>query len=116
VEVTTMAQSQTIAHYQEPRPLIGGRLGPLRGEWRDTRYQAFLLLWIAFVVAPLLFGIDKFFTWMTYWPDFGLLLAALALARLGAAYAPHPFRRILRRAAVDGAAADTGRARQPYAA
>jgi hypothetical protein len=65
-----MAQSQTIAHHEEPRPLIGSRLGPLRGERRDSCYQAFLLLWIA---SP-------------------------------------------RRAAVDGAAADTGRAPRPYAA
>jgi uncharacterized membrane protein YphA (DoxX/SURF4 family) len=187
-----MAQRQTIAHREEPRPLIAGRLGPLRGELRDSRYQAFLLLWIAFVVAPILFGLDKFFNWMTYWPeylwvgfphffghvsslhvmyavgvieiaagllvfllprfapyvvagwlagiitnlvilsaargghtdvywdiarrDFGLLLAALALARLGAVYAPNPFRPSQRRAGLDGTGADTRRAEQPYAA
>jgi len=139
-----------------------------RERLRDPRYQAYLLLWIGFSVAPVLFGADKFFNWMTDWPkylwigfpnffhvsaqqfmygvgvieiiggvlvflaprfapyviagwlggiitdlviysiaegghtrvywdialrDFGLFLAALALARLAAVYAPNPFRR-----------------------
>jgi hypothetical protein len=160
---------QTIVRTQQRRPIIAGRLGPLRGDIRNPAYQAFLLLWAAFTVAPILFGADKFFNWMTYWPkylwvgfphlfghvppqqfmyavgvvevaagvlvfvlprfapyvvagwlggiianlviisaargghtgvfwdialrDFGLLLAALALARLAAVYAPNPFRR-----------------------
>jgi hypothetical protein len=29
-----------------------------------------LVLRTAFVVAPLLFGIDKFFNWMTFWPKY----------------------------------------------
>ena len=160
---------QTIARTERQLPIIAGRLGPLANDVRDPGYQAFLLLWIGFTVAPILFGIDKFFNWMTYWPkylwagfphlfghvspahfmyavgvveiaagvlvfllprfspyvvagwlggiitnlvvisaargghtavfwdialrDFGLLLAALALARLSAVYAPNPFRR-----------------------
>ena len=158
---------QTIARTARPRAIIAGRLGPLRGDIRDPGFQAFLLLWAAFTAAPLLFGLDKFFNWMTFWPnylwvgfphllgvspqdfmyavgvvemaagvmvllmprfapyvvaawlggiitnlviisaargghtdvfwdialrDFGLLLAALALARLAAHYAPNPFR------------------------
>ncbi len=148
------------------RPIIAGRLGPLAGDIRNPSFQAFLLLWIGFTAAPILFGLDKFFNWMTFWPkylwagfphllgnvppqdfmyavgviemvagvlvfllprfapyvvacwlggiitnlviisaagtgvfwdialrDFGLLLAALALARLASVYAPHPFRR-----------------------
>jgi len=43
------------------RPIIAGRFGPLRGDVRSPAFQAFLLLWIAFTVAPILFGIDKFF-------------------------------------------------------
>jgi len=159
---------QTIARIDGQRPIIAGRLGPLRGDVRNPVFQAFLLLWAGFTVAPILFGIDKFFNWMTFWPqylwagfphlihvspqdfmyavgvveivagvlvflmprfapyvvagwlagivtnlviisaaagghgnvfwdialrDFGLLLAALALARLAAVYAPNPFRR-----------------------
>lgn len=157
---------QTITRPEGPRPVIAGRLGPLRGDIRNPAFQAFLLLWAGFTAAPILFGADKFFNWMTYWPkylwagfpdffhvspqqfmyavgvveiaagvlvfvlprfapyvvagwlggiitnlviisaaghggvfwdialrDFGLLLAALALARLAAICAPNPFRR-----------------------
>lgn len=37
---------------------------------RDPAFQAFLVLRTAFVAAPILFGIDKFFNWMTYWPKY----------------------------------------------
>src|SRR5215469_2966172 len=37
---------------------------------REPAYQAYLLLRTAFVLAPILFGIDKFFNWMTYWPKY----------------------------------------------
>jgi hypothetical protein len=33
-------------------------------------YQAFWLLRIGFTVAPVLFGIDKFFNWTVHWPDY----------------------------------------------
>ena len=33
-------------------------------------HQAFWLLRIAFTVAPILFGIDKFFNWSVHWPDY----------------------------------------------
>jgi uncharacterized membrane protein YphA (DoxX/SURF4 family) len=33
-------------------------------------HQAFWLLRIGFTVAPILFGIDKFFNWMVHWPDY----------------------------------------------
>ena len=33
-------------------------------------YQAFWLLRIGFTVAPILFGIDKFFNWTVHWPDY----------------------------------------------
>ena len=38
----------------------------LRG--RDAGYQAFVLLRIAFTVAPIAFGLDKFFNVMVDWP------------------------------------------------
>jgi hypothetical protein len=41
-----------------------------RGSRRNPAYQAYLVLRTAFVVAPILFGIDKFFNWMTYWPKY----------------------------------------------
>ena len=45
-----------------------------RAQWptrlRDPGFQAYLVLRVAFVAAPFLFGIDKFFNWMTYWPKY----------------------------------------------
>lgn len=37
-------------------------------DWSDPRYQAFALLRAAFTVAPIAFGIDKFFNVMVDWP------------------------------------------------
>lgn len=34
---------------------------------RDPAYQAYLVLWVGFALAPVLFGVDKFFDWMTDW-------------------------------------------------
>jgi len=36
----------------------------------DPAYQGFLLLRIGFTVAPILFGLDKFFNWSVQWPDY----------------------------------------------
>lgn len=156
-------------HTETRQPTVNTLVGHLRGDVRDGTYQAYLILRFGFVVAPILFGLDKFFNWMTFWPkylwvgwphffghvssqhfmyavgvieivagvmvfllprfapyvvagwlagivtnlviysiaegghtnvywdialrDFGLMLAALALARLAAVYAPNPFRR-----------------------
>ena len=33
-------------------------------------HQGFWLLRIGFTVAPILFGIDKFFNWTVFWPDY----------------------------------------------
>jgi hypothetical protein len=37
-------------------------------DWRDARYQAFVLMRLAFTVAPIAFGLDKFFNVMVDWP------------------------------------------------
>ncbi len=37
---------------------------------RNPAYQGYLLLRTGFVVAPILFGLDKFFNWMVDWPDY----------------------------------------------
>jgi uncharacterized membrane protein YphA (DoxX/SURF4 family) len=39
-----------------------------RADWRDARYQAYSLLRLAFVVAPIAFGLDKFFNILVHWP------------------------------------------------
>ncbi|HWT25289.1 MAG TPA: DoxX family membrane protein [Solirubrobacteraceae bacterium] len=36
--------------------------------WGDARYQAFALLRLAFAVAPISFGLDKFFNVLVDWP------------------------------------------------
>jgi hypothetical protein len=42
-------------------------LPPPRARLRDPAYQAFLLLWVGFTVAPILFGLDKFFDVLVDW-------------------------------------------------
>jgi uncharacterized membrane protein YphA (DoxX/SURF4 family) len=41
-----------------------------RAQWADPRYQAFMLMRIGFTVAPIAFGIDKFFNGMVDWPQY----------------------------------------------
>jgi uncharacterized membrane protein YphA (DoxX/SURF4 family) len=36
----------------------------------NPAFEAYLLLRAAFTVAPILFGLDKFFNWMVDWPDY----------------------------------------------
>jgi uncharacterized membrane protein YphA (DoxX/SURF4 family) len=36
----------------------------------NPAFEAYLLLRTAFTVAPILFGLDKFFNWMVDWPDY----------------------------------------------
>jgi hypothetical protein len=39
--------------------------------WRESSsYQVYLLLRTAFTVAPILFGLDKFFNWTVDWPQY----------------------------------------------
>jgi hypothetical protein len=147
--VTTTAPARQQERTSAPPPLR-------RLDVRDPVAQAFLVLWVGFIAAPILFGLDKFFDVLVDWKiylapeindllpgtahqvmlavgvveivagllvflrprvaayvvaawlagiivnllihadyydvalrDFGLLLAALALARLAAAF-PHP--------------------------
>jgi hypothetical protein len=37
---------------------------------RDPRYQAYALLRIGFTVAPIAFGLDKFFNVLVHWPNY----------------------------------------------
>jgi uncharacterized membrane protein YphA (DoxX/SURF4 family) len=41
-----------------------------RAELRNPAYQAFLLLRVGFTVAPILFGLDKFFNWTVDWTSY----------------------------------------------
>jgi hypothetical protein len=38
--------------------------------WRDPRFQAYILLRVGFAVAPVLFGLDKFFDVLVDWPKY----------------------------------------------
>src|SRR4051794_16666702 len=48
-----------------PRPVTGSTN---RDRLRDPGFQGFALLWVGFTVAPILFGLDKFFDWLVEWP------------------------------------------------
>ena len=48
----------------------GGNAAGTRSDWSDPRYQAFALLRLAFTVAPIAFGVDKFFNVMVHWPNY----------------------------------------------
>jgi hypothetical protein len=39
-------------------------------DWRDPRYQAYALMRLTFTVAPIAFGVDKFFNVLTHWPNY----------------------------------------------
>jgi uncharacterized membrane protein YphA (DoxX/SURF4 family) len=47
-----------------------GSAATAKADLRDPRYQAFALLRLAFTVAPIAFGLDKFFNVMVHWPNY----------------------------------------------
>jgi uncharacterized membrane protein YphA (DoxX/SURF4 family) len=47
-----------------------GTVSPGQSAVSAAAHQAFWLLRITFTVAPILFGIDKFFNWSVFWPDY----------------------------------------------
>ena len=51
------------------RPTDGPRsdVATRPASFQDPAYQAFWLLRVGFVVAPIVFGLDKFFNWMVDW-------------------------------------------------
>jgi hypothetical protein len=64
---TTTAQERTF----DPDAVVslnGGNETGALADWRDPRYQAFALMRRAFTVAPIAFGLDKFFNVMVDWP------------------------------------------------
>jgi hypothetical protein len=64
-----MAVSTPRQHATPPVADTPARHGTNAG-WSDPRYQAFALLRLAFTVAPIAFGLDKFFNVMVDWPDY----------------------------------------------
>ena len=65
------------AHVQTQRPNGRAAAGerPIAAasqarSWSNPAYQGFLILWLGFTVAPVLFGLDKFFDWTTDWGNY----------------------------------------------
>jgi uncharacterized membrane protein YphA (DoxX/SURF4 family) len=58
------------ARRAETAEATNGRPVSGRDEVGAAAHQAFWLLRIAFTVAPILFGLDKFFNWSVHWPDY----------------------------------------------
>jgi uncharacterized membrane protein YphA (DoxX/SURF4 family) len=60
-----------------PQPALDGagssradQGGEGAANWADARYQAYMLMRLTFVVAPVAFGLDKFFNVMVHWPKY----------------------------------------------
>ena len=65
------------SHLETSSPHVTGALSNGAGVaavWRPdvstAAHQAFWLLRITFTIAPILFGVDKFFNWSVQWPDY----------------------------------------------
>ena len=59
--------------YESASPFTSSKNGNVttaRADWRDPRYQAYALMRLAFIVAPIAFGLDKFFNVMVDWPQY----------------------------------------------
>ena len=61
MEATALRNPAQAAH--SPRPAA-------RADWHDARYQAYALMRLAFTVAPIAFGVDKYFNVMVHWPNY----------------------------------------------
>jgi uncharacterized membrane protein YphA (DoxX/SURF4 family) len=66
---TTTAHDRLTAYDRAASP-TGATVDAPHADWRDARYQAFALMRLAFTVAPIAFGLDKFFNVMVDWPNY----------------------------------------------
>jgi hypothetical protein len=58
------------AAYEHAASANGADVTLARADWRDARYQAFALMRLAFTIAPIAFGLDKFFNVLVHWPNY----------------------------------------------
>ena len=65
-----MATTTSIEHAGTTSPSVRQAAGTRAGRLSDPVFQAYLILRTAFVVAPIVFGVDKFFNWMTPWTKY----------------------------------------------
>jgi uncharacterized membrane protein YphA (DoxX/SURF4 family) len=68
--MTTTTPRERSSNPERTASLNGGDAVARRADWRDPRYQAFALLRIGLTVAPIAFGLDKFFNVMVDWPTY----------------------------------------------
>src|SRR3954451_7835195 len=66
---THTLESQT-ATPRLPSSSNGAGVAVAPADWRDSRYQAFALMRLAFTVAPIAVGLDKFFNVLVDWPKY----------------------------------------------
>jgi uncharacterized membrane protein YphA (DoxX/SURF4 family) len=65
-----MAVTTPRRHQDRAVSANGGSAAAVSADLRDPRYQAFALLRVAFCVAPIAFGLDKFFNVLVVWPTY----------------------------------------------
>lgn len=69
--MTSMTTRTPSTAYADTASLNGGDVAAAaHADWRDPRYQAFALMRLAFTVAPIAFGLDKFFNVLVDWPAY----------------------------------------------
>ena len=61
---------ETPLRHEPARPVNGRAALVGSSDVSVAAHQAFWLLRIGFTVAPILFGVDKFFNWTVHWPDY----------------------------------------------
>jgi hypothetical protein len=64
--MSSAVQERTETTRKPPRLEEAGQ----RPRWSDPRYQAYMLLRLRFTVAPIPFGLDKFWNQMVHWPQY----------------------------------------------
>src|SRR2546421_12729205 len=67
---TTRVESPTRPSTTGPTNGRGAAAAAVTSDVSAAAHQAFWLLRIAYTVAPILFGVDKFFNWTVHWPDY----------------------------------------------
>ena len=68
--MATSTRTAPRATIERVSPATAGEAAVAAADRHDPRYQAFLLLRIAFTVAPIAFGLDKFFNVLVDWPTY----------------------------------------------
>ena len=63
--VRSPSRSHLTARADQPN-----RSGSSRATAATPKFPAYLILRTAFIAAPILMGVDKFFNWMTFWPKY----------------------------------------------